>query len=76
MRPWNPSDDLLEKAWDYVSGHIAQTGYPPNLREMAAALGYTSVSSAQALIAGMENKGWIERSQDKRRLIRLTREDA
>lgn len=73
MKHWKPSDKIVEKAFRYVEKHIRKMGYPPTLREIGKALGYTSPSSGTAIVEEMENRGWIKRSQDRRRVIVVTR---
>ena len=71
--PWVPDEELCEKAYAFVRDHIEMMTYPPTLPEIAEAMGWKAPSSALLVVKAMEERGWITRSQDRRRIIRLTR---
>ena len=71
--PWVPDEELCEKAYEFIAGHIDKFMYAPTLPEIAYAMGWKAPSSALLVVKAMEERGWITRSQDRRRIIRLTR---
>lgn len=59
---------------EYIEAHLAENGYPPTLREMAAELGVSSPNGVNDHLKALERKGYIARSAGpKSRAITLIR---
>src|SRR5690606_9184777 len=48
-----------------------ERGYPPSVREICAALGFRSSSTAHRYLAALEEKGYLERAADRPRAMRI-----
>ncbi len=60
-----------ERVLDYIKGQIRETGYPPSVREICAALGFKSTSSAHQYVWRLAEKGYISKKDLKTRAIRI-----
>lgn len=60
-----------QRVLDYISREIEERGYPPSVREICAALGFRSSSTAHRYLAALEEKGYLERAADRPRAIRI-----
>lgn len=60
-----------ERVLDYIKEQIRVTGYPPSVREICAALGFKSTSSAHQYISRLADKGYISKKDLKTRAIRV-----
>lgn len=60
-----------QRALDYIIDYTAQKSYPPSVREMCAALGLASTSSAHGLLSRLEKAGCIRRDPLKPRTIEI-----
>lgn len=60
-----------EKVLNYIKEQIRDTGYPPSVREICAAVGFKSTSSAHQYIARLAEKGYISKKDLKTRAIRV-----
>lgn len=60
-----------ERVLDYIKEQIRDTGYPPSVREICAALGFKSTSSAHQYISRLAEKGYISKKDLKTRAIRV-----
>ena len=61
-----------EKAvFKYIRSNIKTEGYAPSVRDICAALGIKSTSTAHLYIKRLEEKGYIERCDGKSRAITL-----
>ena len=49
----------------------AESGVPPSVREICAALGYKSTSTAHKYLTLLEEKGYLEKQSGKNRSIKL-----
>ena len=68
----NTTLNLQEKrVLDYIKEQIRDTGYPPSVREICAALGFKSTSSAHQYIWRLAEKGYIDKGDLKTRAIRV-----
>lgn len=67
---YNPPAGQLDGAMEFIRDRIATYGYPPSIREIAAAIG-VSVSTAHAVIRHLEDSGRITRDLTKSRAIRV-----
>ncbi len=64
----NPQE---KRVLDYIKEQIRDTGYPPSVREICAALGFKSTSSAHQYIWRLAEKGYIDKGDLKTRAIRV-----
>ena len=64
-------NDKEKKVLEYIKKQIKDTGYPPSVREMSAALGFKSTSSAHQYIWRLAEKGYIDKGDLKTRAIRV-----
>lgn len=61
-----------QRVLDYIKEQIRDTGYPPSVREICAALAFKSTSSAHQYIGRLADKGYISKKDLKTRAIRVT----
>ncbi|MCQ2560679.1 MAG: transcriptional repressor LexA [Clostridia bacterium] len=54
---------------DFMKEHVAKWGYPPTVRDIAAAVGIKSTSTVQKAIDGLVVKGYVKRQDGKRRAL-------
>lgn len=64
-----------KRVYDYIKEQIRDNGYAPSVREVCAALGFKSTSSAHQYIARLADKGYIDKHELKTRAIRLAGEE-
>ncbi len=57
--------------YDYIRAYQAEKGYPPSVREMAAAVGLSSPSTVHAHLASLEEHGYIKRDKTKPRALEV-----
>ncbi len=55
----------------YMKSEIKAKGYPPTVREMCTALGIRSTSTAHALLAALEKKGYVRKDPARPRAIEI-----
>ena len=60
-----------QRVLEYIKEQIKDTGYPPSVREICAALGFKSTSSAHQYIWRLAEKGYIDTGDLKTRAIRV-----
>ena len=59
---------------DFINKAINENGYPPTVREICAAVGLNSPSTVHGYLRRMEESGLLEKSPNKKRSLRLSRE--
>ena len=57
---------------DYIAATVRESGYPPSVREIAAAVGLASTSAVHHHLSALEKEGLLERDATQSRAIRLT----
>jgi len=57
--------------FEFISGHLDRTGYPPTVREIGKALGLHSPSTVHAHLAKLEKSGVLRRDPSKPRAIEI-----
>jgi repressor LexA len=62
--------DTLETVYDYLTRYVNEHGYPPSIREIAAACHSNPMSASSALDI-LEAQGRISRARGKARSIRI-----
>lgn len=65
-----------QRVFEYIKKQIKDTGYPPSVREICAALGFKSTSSAHQYIWRLAEKGYIDKGDLKTRAIRVVGNEA
>lgn len=60
---------------DFIKQHIQAYGTAPTLRQIADAIGVSSLATVHEHLAALEEKGLIKRKQGKSRSIELTGDD-
>ena len=60
-----------KRVFDYLKEQIREKGYPPSVREICAALGFKSTSSAHQYISRLAEKGYIDKGDLKTRAIKI-----
>lgn len=60
-----------KRVLDYLKEQIREKGYPPSVREICAALGFKSTSSAHQYISRLAEKGYIDKGDLKTRAIKI-----
>ena len=56
---------------NFVSSFVDESGFPPTLREIGDAVGLANVNAVRGHLAALEKKGYITKTPDKARSIRL-----
>jgi repressor LexA len=56
---------------DYIATSVRQSGYPPSVREIAAAVGLASTSAVHHHLSALERDGLLERDATQSRALRL-----
>lgn len=56
---------------DYIKSEVHTKGYPPSVREIAAAVGLASSSTVHGHLSRIEGKGYIRRDPTKPRAIEI-----
>ena len=64
-----------QQLYDYIRAYQQEKGYPPSVREMAAAVGLSSPSTVHAHLSALEARGLIKRDATKPRALELFNED-
>lgn len=64
-----------QQIYDYIRSYQKEKGYPPSVREMAAAVGLSSPSTVHAHLNALEERGLIKRDRTKPRAIEVFNED-
>ncbi len=57
--------------FEFITGHLDRTGYPPTVREIGKALGLHSPSTVHAHLAKLEKSGVLRRDPSKPRAIEI-----
>ena len=57
---------------EYIASTVRESGYPPSVREIAAAVGLASTSAVHHHLSALERDGMLERDATQSRAIRLT----
>jgi repressor LexA len=60
-----------QKIIDYIASTLRESGYPPSVREIAAAVGLASTSAVHHHLSALEKEGLIERDATQSRALRL-----
>ena len=60
-----------QRVLEYIKKQIKDTGYPPSVTEICAALGFKSTSSAHQYIWRLAEKGYIDKGDLKTRAIKV-----
>lgn len=60
-----------ERVFNYIKKQIKETGYPPSVREICAALGFKSTSSAHQYVWRLAEKGFIAKKDLKTRAMKV-----
>ncbi|MDY2776896.1 MAG: helix-turn-helix domain-containing protein, partial [Collinsella sp.] len=60
-----------QQIYDFIRSYQAEKGYPPSVREMAAAVGLSSPSTVHAHLSALEDHGLIKRDKTKPRALEL-----
>lgn len=60
-----------EAILEYIKDEVSKKGYPPSVREIAAAVGLASSSTVHGHLARLETKGYIRRDPTKPRAIEV-----
>ena len=64
-----------KQIYDFIRSYQLEKGYPPSVREMAAAVGLSSPSTVHAHLSALEEHGLIKRDSTKPRALELFNED-
>ena len=60
-----------QKIIDYIAATVRESGYPPSVREIAAAVGLASTSAVHHHLSALERDGLLERDASQSRALRL-----
>lgn len=64
-----------QQIYDFIRSYQQDKGYPPSVREMAAAVGLSSPSTVHAHLNALEDHGLIKRDKTKPRALELFNQD-
>lgn len=64
-----------QQIYDFIRSYQQEKGYPPSVREMAAAVGLSSPSTVHAHLAALEDHGLIKRDKTKPRALEVFNQD-
>ena len=64
-----------QQIYDFIKEYQQEKGYPPSVREMAAAVGLSSPSTVHAHLSALEARGLLKRDATKPRALELFDED-
>lgn len=64
-----------QQIYDFIRSYQLEKGYPPSVREMAAAVGLSSPSTVHAHLSALEERGLIKRDATKPRALEVFNED-
>ena len=64
-----------QQIYDFIRGYQQEKGYPPSVREMAAAVGLSSPSTVHAHLSALEDHGLIKRDKTKPRALEVFEQD-
>jgi repressor LexA len=56
---------------EYIAETVRRSGYPPSVREIAAAVGLASTSAVHHHLSNLEKDGYLERDATQSRALRL-----
>lgn len=59
-------NEKQQKVWDYVSRFVRHNGFPPSVREVCSAFGFSSPRSGQKYLEALEKEGLIKRENTSR----------
>ena len=61
-----------QKIIDFIAATVRERGYPPSVREIAAAVDLASTSAVHHHLQALEREGYLERGASHSRALRLT----
>lgn len=64
-----------QQIYDFIRSYQQEKGYPPSVREMAAAVGLSSPSTVHAHLSALEDHGLIKRDKTKPRALEVFNQD-
>lgn len=64
-----------QQIYDFIRSYQKEKGYPPSVREMAAAVGLSSPSTVHAHLSALEDLGLIKREATKPRALEVFNSD-
>lgn len=64
-----------QQIYDFIRSYQKEKGYPPSVREMAAAVGLSSPSTVHAHLSALEDLGLIKRDATKPRALEVFNSD-
>lgn len=64
-----------QQIYDFIRAYQQEKGYPPSVREMAAAVGLSSPSTVHAHLSALEDHGLIKRDKTKPRALEVFEQD-
>lgn len=64
-----------QQIYDFIRAYQKEKGYPPSVREMAAAVGLSSPSTVHAHLSALEDHGLIKRDATKPRALEVFNAD-
>lgn len=64
-----------QQIYDFIRSYQKEKGYPPSVREMAAAVGLSSPSTVHAHLSALEEHGLIKRDATKPRALEVFNTD-
>ena len=69
------TEDKIKKIYEFVSDYTQANSYPPSIREICACMGFKSTSTAQYYLDKMKNSGIINKTDNKKRALKLANND-
>jgi len=66
-----PLTDKQKQVLEHVESYSSQNGFPPTLREIGKAVGLSNVNAVLGHLTALEKKGYLSRTPDTARSIRV-----
>lgn len=68
-------NDRQQKIFNYIKDHVRSKGFPPSIREICKAAGFSSPRAGQKYLESLEEQGYISRESKPRGIKLLTEPD-
>jgi repressor LexA len=69
--PLGPLTTRQREVLEFIRDYTRDKGYPPSVRDIAAGVGLSSVSSAQAHLVTLGERGYLRRDESRPRALVL-----
>ena len=67
------SEEKLTRVMDYIRKFSEENGYTPSVREIGKECGIKSTATVHSYIARLQSKGYLNKTENKKRTFRFQR---